>query len=153
MPQHYEALYVLDGDWNTKIVVDIVSFMRQVLFMPPVIVVGVPNVIDEHGNTRDHDFTPTVVVADRPHSGGAADFLSFLNRVIVSASREALRIRHSRDHRVGSRASGAISRAGRRIRYRPFSVSKKVVPVSAFVASWRTCFTSTTRSSLGDSPF
>jgi predicted alpha/beta superfamily hydrolase len=81
--QRYETLYVLDGDWNTKIVVDIVSFMRQVLFMPPVIVVGVPNVIDEHGNTRDHDFTPTVVVADRPHSGGAADFLRFLKTELV----------------------------------------------------------------------
>ena len=80
--QHYETLYVLDGDWNAKIVVDIVSFMRQVLFIPPVIVVGVPNVIDEHGNTRDHDFTPTVV-ADRQHSGGAADFLSFLKTELV----------------------------------------------------------------------
>jgi predicted alpha/beta superfamily hydrolase len=57
--QRYETLYVLDGDWNTKIVVDIVSFMRQVLFMPPVIVVGIPNVIDAQGNSRDHDFTPT----------------------------------------------------------------------------------------------
>jgi predicted alpha/beta superfamily hydrolase len=81
--QRYETLYVLDGDWNTKIVVDIVSFMRQVLLIPPVIVVGVPNVIDEHGNTRDHDFTPTAVVADRPHSGGAADFLSFLKTELV----------------------------------------------------------------------
>jgi predicted alpha/beta superfamily hydrolase len=81
--QRYETLYVLDGDWNTKVVVDIVSFMRQVLFMPPMIVVGVPNVIDEHGNTRDHDFTPTVVIADRPHSGGAADFLSFLKTELV----------------------------------------------------------------------
>jgi predicted alpha/beta superfamily hydrolase len=81
--RRYETLYVLDGDWNTKTVVDIVNFMRQVLFMPPVIVVGVPNVIDEHGNTRDHDFTPTVVVADRPHSGGAADFLGFLKTELV----------------------------------------------------------------------
>jgi predicted alpha/beta superfamily hydrolase len=81
--QRYETLYVLDGDWNTKIVVDIVNFMRQVGFMPPVIVVGVPNVIDEHGNTRDHDFTPTVVVADRPQLGGAADFLSFLKTELV----------------------------------------------------------------------
>lgn len=81
--QRYETLYVLDGDWNTKIVADIVNFMHQVLFIPPVIVVDVPNVIDEHGNTRDHDFTPTLVVADRPHSGGAADFLRFLKTELV----------------------------------------------------------------------
>jgi predicted alpha/beta superfamily hydrolase len=81
--QRYETLYVLDGDWNTKIVVEIVNFMRQVEFMPPVIVVGVPNVIDEHGNSRDHDFTPTAVIADRPSSGGAADFLRFLKTELV----------------------------------------------------------------------
>jgi predicted alpha/beta superfamily hydrolase len=81
--QRYETLYVLDGDWNTKIVVDIVRFMRQVGFVPPVIVVGVPNVVDEHGNSRDRDFTPTNVVADRQQSGGAADFLGFLKTELV----------------------------------------------------------------------
>jgi hypothetical protein len=40
---------VLDGDWNTQIVVNVVTFMRQVGFIPPVIEVGVPNVIGEHG--------------------------------------------------------------------------------------------------------
>jgi predicted alpha/beta superfamily hydrolase len=81
--QRYETLYVLDGDGNTQIVVDIVTFMRQVGFIPPVIVVSVPNVIDEHGvNSRDHDLTPTVV-ADQQRSGGAADFLSFLKTELV----------------------------------------------------------------------
>src|SRR5579871_5114653 len=57
----FETLYVLDGDWNAKIVVDIVNFMRQVGFMPPVIVVSVPNHFDADGtNSRDHDLTPTV---------------------------------------------------------------------------------------------
>jgi predicted alpha/beta superfamily hydrolase len=81
--QRYETLYVLDGDWNTQIVVNVVTFMRQVGFIPPVIVVGVPNVIDEHrANSRDHDFTPTAV-ADTPNSGGAADFLGFLKTELV----------------------------------------------------------------------
>jgi predicted alpha/beta superfamily hydrolase len=81
--QRYETLYVLDGDWNTQIVVNVVTFMRQVGLIPPVIVVSVPNVIDEHGvNSRDHDLTPTVV-ADEQHSGGAADFLVFLKTELV----------------------------------------------------------------------
>ncbi|HET7924001.1 MAG TPA: hypothetical protein VFL30_03835, partial [Rhodanobacteraceae bacterium] len=42
----YETLYVLDGDWNAKIVVDTVDFMRRVGFLPPIIVVSVPNHID-----------------------------------------------------------------------------------------------------------
>jgi predicted alpha/beta superfamily hydrolase len=79
--QRYETLYVLDGDWNTQIVVNTVTFMRQVGFIPPVIVVSVPNVIDERGNSRDRDFTPTMI-ADR-QSGGAADFLSFLKTELV----------------------------------------------------------------------
>ena len=81
--QRYETIYVLDGDWNSKIVVDVVTFMRQVGFMPPVIVVSVPNFFDDKGvNSRDHDLTPTVV-ADQPRSGGAAAFLSFLKTELV----------------------------------------------------------------------
>jgi len=81
--QRYETIYVLDGDWNSKIVVEVVTFMRQVGFMPPVLVVSVPNFFDEKGvNSRDHDLTPTVV-ADQPRSGGAAAFLSFLKTELV----------------------------------------------------------------------
>ena len=81
--QKYETIYVLDGDWNAKIVVQIVSFMRQVGFMPPVIVVSVPNYFDAQGvNSRDHDLTPTVV-ADQPRSGGAAQFLAFLKTELL----------------------------------------------------------------------
>lgn len=80
--QRYETLYVLDGDWNTQVVVNVVTFMRQVKLIPPVIVVGVPNVIDDRVNSRDHDLTPTVV-ADQRRSGGAADFLSFLKTELV----------------------------------------------------------------------
>ena len=81
--QRYETLYVLDGDWNAQIVVNVVSFMRQVGFIPAAIVVSVPNVLDEHAiNSRDHDLTPTVV-ADLQRSGGAADFLAFLKTELV----------------------------------------------------------------------
>ena len=79
----FETLYVLDGDWNAALVVNVVTFMRQVGVMPAVIVVSVPNVFDEHGvNSRDRDLTPTAV-ADRPRSGGAANFLAFLKTELV----------------------------------------------------------------------
>ena len=81
--QRFETLYVLDGDWNTKIVTDVVNFMRQLGMMPPVIVVGIPNVSDANGrNTRDHDLSPTVVPS-KPGSGGAADFLQFLRTELL----------------------------------------------------------------------
>jgi predicted alpha/beta superfamily hydrolase len=79
----YETLYVLDGDWNTHVVVDVASFMRQVGALPPLIVVSVPNFFDEHGvDSRDHDFTPTVAT-EQARSGGAADFLAFLKTELI----------------------------------------------------------------------
>lgn len=79
----FETLYVLDGDWNAKIVVDVVSFMRQIGFMPPVIVVSVPNHFDEDGtNSRDHDLTPTSS-PDQARSGGAKEFLAFLKTELI----------------------------------------------------------------------
>lgn len=79
----FETLYVLDGDWNAKIVVDIVTFMRQLGFLPPLIVVSVPNHFDEDGtNSRDHDLTPTSS-PDQARSGGAAQFLAFLKTELL----------------------------------------------------------------------
>jgi predicted alpha/beta superfamily hydrolase len=79
----FETLYVLDGDWNARIVTDVVSFMRQVGFMPPVIVVSVPNHIDDDGtNSRDHDMTPTSS-PDQAQSGGAKAFLAFLRSEFI----------------------------------------------------------------------
>lgn len=79
----FETLYVLDGDWNTNIVIETVNFLRQQGMIPPVIVVSVPNYIDAHGvNSRDRDLTPTVV-EEEPRSGGASDFLAFLKTELV----------------------------------------------------------------------
>ncbi len=80
---HFETLYVLDGDWNTKIVIEIVNFMRQLGMMPPVILVSVPNYIDAHGvNSRDRDLTPSAV-DNEPRSGGASEFLAFLRDELI----------------------------------------------------------------------
>jgi len=81
--KRYETLYVLDGDWNANVVVDVVSFMRQVGLMPPVIVVSVPNHFDDDGtNSRDHDLTPTSS-PDQARSGGAAEFLAFFKTELI----------------------------------------------------------------------
>jgi predicted alpha/beta superfamily hydrolase len=81
--QRFETLYVLDGDWNAKIVTDVVAFMRQLGMLPPVIVVSVPNYFDAKGvNSRDHDLTPSAL-PDEPRSGGAAMFLRFLRTELL----------------------------------------------------------------------
>lgn len=79
----FETLYVLDGDWNAKVVTDTVNFMRQVGFLPPLIVVSVKNHLDAAGrNTRDRDLTPTQTANDAG-SGGAHEFLRFLKQELV----------------------------------------------------------------------
>jgi predicted alpha/beta superfamily hydrolase len=81
--QRFETLYVLDGDWNAKIVVETVDFLQSVGFVPPIIVVSVPNYFDGKGvNSRDHDLTPTAL-PNEPRSGGAADFLAFLKTELL----------------------------------------------------------------------
>ena len=51
--QKYETIYVLDGDWNTDLVVQTVDFHEGRGLMPPVIVVGVPNHFDDGVNSRE----------------------------------------------------------------------------------------------------
>jgi predicted alpha/beta superfamily hydrolase len=81
--QRFETLYVLDGDWNAKIVIDVVAFMRQLGMLPPVIIVSVPNYFDAKGvNSRDHDLTPSAL-PNEPRSGGAAMFLKFLRTELL----------------------------------------------------------------------
>lgn len=81
--ERFETLYVLDGDWNTKLVIEIVDFMRQLGMLPPIVVVSVPNYFDPHGiNSRDRDLTPSVV-KDEPRSGGASEFLAFLKTELI----------------------------------------------------------------------
>lgn len=81
--QRYETIYVLDGDWNTQIVLETVTFMRRVGRMPPVILVSVPNFIDEQGaNSRDNNFLPDLVDG-KPKPGSAPDFLAFLKTELI----------------------------------------------------------------------
>ena len=80
--QKYETIYVLDGDWNTELVVQTVDFLEGRGLMPPVIVVSVPNHVDDGVNSRDHDLTPSVQPHEA-HSGGAAQFVTFFKNELI----------------------------------------------------------------------
>lgn len=81
--RRYETIYVLDGDWNAKLVVQTVDFLQGTGWMPPVIVVSVPNFFDDKGvNSRDHDLTPSPQ-PDPPRSGGALPFIAFLKNELI----------------------------------------------------------------------
>jgi predicted alpha/beta superfamily hydrolase len=83
-PTHrYETIYVLDGDWNAKLVVQTVDFLQATGWMPPVIVVSVPNFFDDKGvNSRDRDLTPSLQ-SNQPGSGGARQFIAFLKTELI----------------------------------------------------------------------
>ena len=70
----YDVLYVLDGDWNTKLIADIQHFIESESYMPPIIIVGVLN------TDRNRDFLPTHV--DNT-SGGADKFLQFFKDELI----------------------------------------------------------------------
>jgi predicted alpha/beta superfamily hydrolase len=81
--RRYETIYVLDGDWNAKLVVQTVDFLQATGWMPPVIVVSVPNFFDDKGvNSRDRDLTPTPQ-PNQPGSGGAPQFIAFLKTELI----------------------------------------------------------------------
>jgi predicted alpha/beta superfamily hydrolase len=74
--EKYDVLYVLDGDWNTKLAVDMQHFIEGEAYMPPTIIVGVLNV------DRDRDLTP-IHVPQPQTSGGADKFLGFLRDELI----------------------------------------------------------------------
>src|SRR5690348_15294027 len=81
--RRYETIYVLDGDWNAKLVVQTVDFLQATGWMPPVIVVSVPNFFDDKGiNSRDRDLTPSLQ-PNEPRSGGAVQFMAFLKSELI----------------------------------------------------------------------
>jgi len=77
----YDVLYVTDGEWNTKIVRDIHQFL-EIQFIPPCIIVSIPNRYIDGANQRDRDLTPTRLEWS-PRSGGASSYLSFLKNELV----------------------------------------------------------------------
>ncbi|MGZ3753059.1 MAG: alpha/beta hydrolase-fold protein [Mucilaginibacter sp.] len=72
----YDVLYVLDGDWNTKVISEVQHFIESEAHMPPTIIVGILNI------DRDKDLTPTHV-AGMSTSGGADKFLGFLKNELI----------------------------------------------------------------------
>ncbi len=79
--EKYEVTYVTDGEWNTKIVAQLQRF-AEIQFMPPNIIVSLPNTYVNNDNYRVRDFTP-YKIPDNKLTGGADNFLSFLKTEVI----------------------------------------------------------------------
>lgn len=83
----YPVLYVLDAEWHFDLATANVEYLSECsasdLLIPEMIVVGIINI------DRDKDFTPTVRTEyegmEFPTSGGAAQFLEFLEVELIPA--------------------------------------------------------------------
>jgi predicted alpha/beta superfamily hydrolase len=82
--RRYPVVYVLDGSSQDIHTASTAALMARIALMPPVIVVGIPNV---SGEGRQRDYTPPTMamdqdVADSPR-GGADGFLAFLESELI----------------------------------------------------------------------
>lgn len=74
--KRYDVTYVLDGDWNTKLLSDMEQLLGGEGRIPHNIIVGILN------TDRDRDFLPTHNESNRT-SGGADQFLRFLKNELI----------------------------------------------------------------------
>ena len=80
--ERYEVIYILDGEWNMDVFSFIYSFAMQDGFVPPVILVSIPNTYIDGQNMRDRDFLP-LEMKDNERAGGADEFIDFLKKEII----------------------------------------------------------------------
>lgn len=78
----YEVIYILDGEWNMENFSFIYNFAMEDEFVPPVILVALPNTYIEGQNMRDRDFLP-LEMENNDRAGGADKFLAFLRKEVI----------------------------------------------------------------------
>ncbi|MGN6212718.1 alpha/beta hydrolase-fold protein [Parafilimonas sp.] len=79
---HYDVWYLLDGEWDGSLFTQIFSYMVNMQFAPPAILIAVPNRYVNGFNLRNRDLTPTKF-PDVDSSGGAANYLAFFEKELI----------------------------------------------------------------------
>jgi predicted alpha/beta superfamily hydrolase len=80
--EKYEVIYLTDGEWAMDPFSFVYKFAKNENFVPPAIIVAVPNRYINTANQRDRDFLP-VHVPEPAISGGAGNFLSFFKNELI----------------------------------------------------------------------
>ena len=80
--EKYEVIYLTDGEWAMHPFSFIYKFAKDENYVPPVIIVSVPNMYMNKANQRDRDFLP-VHVPEPAISGGADNFLNFFKKELI----------------------------------------------------------------------
>lgn len=82
--QKYPVLYVLDGQWDFKLLDSVYGGLFYDKFVPDIIIVGVTysGASPNYDSLRAMDYTPTAV-SQVPGSGGGPKFLAFLKGELI----------------------------------------------------------------------
>jgi len=80
--EKYEVIYITDGEWAMEPFSFVYKFAQGENFVPPAIIVSVPNRYINKANQRDRDFLP-VHVPQPAISGGAANCLAFFKDELI----------------------------------------------------------------------
>lgn len=96
----YEVTYVSDGEWNTKIVANMAAFAGY-QFMPPNIIVSLPNTYINKENMRNRDLTPTHI-SQNALSGGADNYIAFLKTELIPYIEKKYPTKGARTYHGGS---------------------------------------------------
>ena len=78
----FEVIYLTDGEWARDLFPFIYKFAVNEQFVPPALLVAIPNRYIDKVNQRDRDFLP-VHVADNDISGGADNFIAFMKNELI----------------------------------------------------------------------
>ena len=78
----YDVIYLTDGEWVVNLFPFIYKFAQDENYVPPAIIVAIPNRYIDKANQRDRDFLP-VHVPQPAISGGADKFLGFLKNELM----------------------------------------------------------------------
>ncbi|NWF88491.1 MAG: chitobiase/beta-hexosaminidase C-terminal domain-containing protein [Ignavibacteriaceae bacterium] len=78
----YDVVYIIDGEMHLADFLYIYQFAKNQNFLPPLILVALPNTITSEGNMRDRDFLPEKTI-DNEKAGGANNFIGFLKDELV----------------------------------------------------------------------
>jgi len=78
----YDVVYILDGERHFDDFLFIYKFAKNEKFLPPLILIALPNTYTSEGNMRDRDFLPEKTT-DNVKAGGANNFVTFFKNELI----------------------------------------------------------------------
>ncbi len=78
----YDVVYITDGEAHFEDFLYIYKFAKRENFLPPLILIALPNTYKREGNMRDRDFIPEKSTTNLK-AGGADTFIVFLKEELI----------------------------------------------------------------------